>query len=119
MSQIQARRVQCSVILDGYPSNEKFIVYRTPFFRDHKFMACLFIKPSNITGYWTVCHNIGNTTQRCYECTINSKVLTAAEYCILMLHTDLLDEVAVRQQPWEHQERDGEEKGHCSREHET
>ena len=31
MSQIQARRVQCPVILDGYmyPFNEKFIVYRT------------------------------------------------------------------------------------------
>ena len=49
------------VILDGYQSNEKFIAYRTPCIRDRKFMACLFIKPSNITGYWTVCL-MGNIT---------------------------------------------------------
>ena len=29
MSQIQARQVQCLVILDGYPFNEQFTVYRT------------------------------------------------------------------------------------------
>ena len=41
-------------------------MYHTPCSHDHKFMACLFIKPSNITEYWTVCL-IGNTTQWFYE----------------------------------------------------
>ena len=43
------------MILDGYPSNEKFIVYGTPSIRSQVYgLFVKFIKPSNITGYWTV-----------------------------------------------------------------
>ena len=61
-SQIQARRVQYPMILDGYLFNEKF----TPMF-----LNGLFIKPSNCiqpSVYWTVCH----IWKYYYECTIIS-----------------------------------------------
>ena len=52
-SQIQARRAQCPVILDGYPFNEEFYIipYTSPMI-----LNGLVIKPSNIIGYWKVCH---------------------------------------------------------------
>ena len=48
LTRIRHRLVQYPVILDGYPSNEKFAAYRTPSIHDHKFMAYLFIKPLDI-----------------------------------------------------------------------
>ena len=45
-----------SMILDGYPSNEKFIVYGTPSIRDRKFMACLLNSSSHLeTGQLAIC----------------------------------------------------------------
>ena len=56
-----------SNIQSYWTATQTIFVYRTPCSHDRKFITCLFIKPSDITGYWTVCL-IGNTTKWFYEC---------------------------------------------------
>ena len=87
-SQIQARRFQCPVILDGYPFNEKFIVYIPTgahgvvhaLLIPPMILNVLFIKPSNITGFLMVCHN------RKYYIV----VLCVYNKCIVFLIVDIL-----------------------------